>query len=111
MNQKGYRTSMLATVALLMGILLSVPAFAQATSETDVIDHTIKVYVDGVPLTLVDNYPQNIKPLVYEGNVYLPLWALREAVDEPVVWDSDTNSVYIGELPERAEITVGTTED
>lgn len=112
MNKKWCVLSMVGAVVLLLGIFLSAPAFAQNASETkDVIDRTIKVYVDGVLLMPAGDSPKTIEPLLYDGNVYLPIWALREALGKPVEWDSTTNSVYIGEPAEMAEITVGTAEE
>lgn len=103
---------MVVAVILLLAIFLSVPAFAQNASEMeDVIDRTIKIYVDGVLLIPEDDSPRTSEPLLHDGTVYLPISTLREALGKPVEWDSATNSVYIGKPAEIAEITVGTAEE
>ena len=112
MNQKWCGTSMVVAVILLLVIFLWAPAFAQGTSETeDTADRTIKIYVDGVLFIPPGDSSKTADPLLHDGNVYLPIGVLGEALGKPVEWDRAANSVYIGEPAEIAEITVGTAEE
>ena len=112
MNQKWYGTTILTIVILLLGMLLSIPALAQnGTEAEEATDQTIKIYVDGALLTPSSDSQETPGPLQHDGNIYLPLWALREALGKAVEWDSAANSIYIGEPAEVTEITVSTAEE
>lgn len=39
-----------------------------------------------------------IYPINYNGSNYLPLRAIAELMDEPIVWDGKTKTVYIGSM-------------
>ena len=112
MNQKWNGTAGLVIVALLLVLSLPVAAVAQSAGEAGAVnDPAIKIYRDGALLTPADDASKPVEPLLYDGNVYLPLWVLREALGKSVEWDSAAGSVYIGESAEIAEITVSTAEE
>lgn len=112
MFKKRYATSMVGAIILALVMFLSVPGLAQTANDTEeAIPSAINIYVDGVLLEPADDSLKAAEPLLHDGTVYLPIWALSEALGKPVEWDSATNSVYIGAPAEVSEITVSTAEE
>ncbi|GIP34026.1 stalk domain-containing protein [Paenibacillus sp. J2TS4] len=86
-----------AGVSLLLGA--SVGAYAGANLETiqAYLNHTLTVKVDGVPAQLNDEQGNAILPITYEGNTYLPVRAIANALKVAVDYDGETSTVLLGE--------------
>lgn len=54
------------------------------------------IYIDDVKLNLIDAKGNPVDVFIHNGTTYLPARAIAEAVGKSIIWDSDTNSVYIG---------------
>lgn len=80
------------TATLMFG--MCVFAFAGGSWKTiDVLENDITVVVDGKRVEK-ENF-------VYKDTTYLPLRAVAEAVDKQVYYDENTNTAYIGTLPDE----------
>ncbi|MDD6762585.1 MAG: copper amine oxidase N-terminal domain-containing protein [Clostridiales bacterium] len=67
-------------------------AYARSGSEwIEAVYSNIKLYVNDVQINTSEN-----EPFIYNGSTYLPVRAVGEALGEPVSWDGNTKSVYIG---------------
>jgi hypothetical protein len=73
---------------LIASILInSVPVFAEYQNIISVVFDRVKLFVDGNP---VDG-----ETLLYNGVTYVPLRAVAEILGKEVVWQEETQSVYI----------------
>lgn len=75
---------------------------AYATNATKTIQAaymSIKLVIDGVPVTPKDSNGTTVEPFIYNGTTYLPVRAVGEALGKQVGWDGKTKTVYIGEAP------------
>lgn len=90
---KGFICGVLTTALLTCTL-----TFAAGQWKTiDVLENDITVIVDGKQVT-ESNF-------VYNDRTYLPLRAVAEAVNKPVEYDEETNTAYIGEVPEKPDTT------
>lgn len=80
--------------AALMNSLLS-PALALFSRMIQV-QSGIDFYVNDTKLTPKDSNGNPIEGLMYNDYTYLPVRAISEALNVPILWDGDTQSVYIG---------------
>lgn len=63
----------------------------------------IKVTIDGVPWQPQLN-GSPLYPITYNGSTYLPVRAVSEALDVPIRWDAEANTVHIGGTSELVPI-------
>lgn len=65
----------------------------------DVFYNGIDVYVNGAKTELWDSNGNAVEPFIYNGNVYLPLPAVAQALGWSYSWDGSTMSAYLGAQP------------
>jgi len=81
-------------------LLAALPVIAATFEKTITVTYKdIKLYVDGDLITPKDGSGNVVEPFVYDGTTYLPVRAVGEAIGKHVTWDSNTNSVYLGTVP------------
>ncbi len=56
----------------------------------------VTIYVNSVPTVVKDIDGAEISPLIYNGNVYVPVSSLAEILETPVNTDRENNAIYIG---------------
>lgn len=83
------------TLALILAALLALGAVALADT-IDVIYNDIKVYINGALTEFTDAWGEEVEPFIYNGNVYLPLPAVADAMGVGYSWDGSTMSAYLG---------------
>ena len=81
--------------ALVMG--LGAPALAAGVSKTISVLTGVNIYVDDVKLNPTDAKGEPVEVFVHNGTTYLPVRAVSQALGENVTWDSESNSVFVGE--------------
>ncbi len=89
---------------ILIGAVLTGGA-AIAKNESKFIEafySNIKIFVDGTQIEPKDVNGTKVEPFIYNGTTYLPVRAVGEAIGKDVVWDAETNSVYLTE-PKKTE--------
>lgn len=60
----------------------------------------VKVTLDGKTLELKDAAGRPVTPIVSEGVTYLPIRAIADALNVPVLWDGESATVYLGKAIE-----------
>ena len=116
---KGYVLGAIS-VAVLGSTVFAAPVQKTITAAYN----DIKIYVDGALVQPKDASGKTVEPFISGGTTYLPVRAVGEAFNKEVKWDGDTNSVFIGTLPEdetsnnkpeevkpQQEVTVGNAEE
>ena len=95
----GYAAGLITAI-----LLCSSAAFAQSIEKTiTAVYNNIKIIVNGEEITPTDANGNVVEPFIADGTTYLPVRALANALGQEVFWDGETNSVYIGEMPEKEE--------
>lgn len=80
-------------IGLILGITLCSVAFAEQIVQTiSVVFDNYRIYIDGKDAS---NYPDDQKPLNYNGRIYVPLRYISEQMGKEVSWESESNSIYI----------------
>ena len=83
-------------------VLSSGAVFADTITKTvNAVYNNIKIVIDGKQITPKDANGNTVEPFIIDGTTYLPVRAVAEAFGEKVDWDGTSNTVYIGEKPER----------
>lgn len=59
-----------------------------------------KVTLDGKELDLKDAAGNPVTPIISDGTTYLPVRAVADALNVPVLWDGETATVYLGKAIE-----------
>lgn len=95
---KAARVLCLTMAILFLGATVAVGA-STITKQIEVNYVGLRLVVDGVEVTPTDALGNPVEPFVSEGTTYLPLRAVANALGEEVLWDGDTKTVYIGEIP------------
>lgn len=72
---------------------------ANGTRNISATFRNIKIVVDGKELST------SAEPFIYNGTTYLPIRAVGEAVGKEVTWNGNTNTVYLGAVPESTQQT------
>lgn len=85
--------------ALLLALLLSLPALATRAQESV----PLKVELDGKALVT------DVPPTIIDGRVMVPLRSIFEALDAVVGWDPETRRIVAIRGGVRVELTVGST--
>lgn len=70
--------------------------------------NSIKIVIDGELITPKDAAGKVVEPFIADGTTYLPVRALATAFGKNVIWEQETNTVYIystvqDDYPEDAE--------
>lgn len=90
----------LAGVSLAV-VLCSTTAFADNISKTvTAVYNNIKIMINGEEIVPRDANGNIVEPFIIDGTTYLPVRAIATALGQEVNWDGNTNSVYIGKLPD-----------
>lgn len=84
-------------LAVLMACVLLCGAAAAETIE--VFYNDIQLYVNGSLTEVYDGNGNYVEPFIYNGNVYLPLPAVAQALGVSYSWDGGTMSAYLGAQP------------
>lgn len=96
---KGFLSGVCITVILSSGAV-----FADSISKTvTAVYNNIKIMVDGEEITPKDVNGNTVEPFIIDGTTYLPVRAVAAALGKDVNWDGETNTVYIGKMPEKKE--------
>ncbi len=81
-------------------------ALAQTITETIQVSYIgIKMYFNGVETTVKDTMGNETEPFVYRGTTYVPLAFVAENLGQSVLWVGESNSIYIGAVPEETPST------
>ncbi len=67
--------------------------------------NNIKICIDGVFIEPKDANGNIVEPFTINGTTYLPVRAVANAFNEPVDWDGNTSTVYIGSKPGETDIS------
>lgn len=106
--------AMFALGAVTAGLVMytAVPALAASTLQTlQVVYGGIDVFVDGKLQVATDVNGNVVEPILYDGTTYLPLRAtVGMLTDMDVTWDGDTQSIYIGTVPDTQGVTASMAE-
>ncbi len=87
--------------ATLAAILCSTTVFADNISKTvTAVYNNIKIMINGEEIVPRDTNGNVVEPFIIDGTTYLPVRAIATALGQEVNWDGNTNSVYIGKLPD-----------
>lgn len=85
-------------------ILCSTAAFAESIEKTvTAFYNNIKIVIDGKEITPSDANGKVVEPFIIDGTTYLPVRAVASALGEEVNWDGETNTVYIGDMPQKKD--------
>ncbi len=77
-----------------------------ASVEVVTVYNDIKIVVEGNEVTPEDVNGNVVEPFIIDGTTYLPVRALANALGEDVSWDQATSTVYIGEKPFTADVSI-----
>ncbi len=83
--------------SLVIAVLITSASFA--TTQTGTISavlSNIKIILNGIELKAKDNAGNELLPIIYNGNTYLPLKAIADAVNIPAVWHGKSKTVFLG---------------
>lgn len=85
-------------IGIIIGALLSTAVLAAPVSELiSVVFDNYKIVINGKSKT----YADDMKPLNYNGRIYVPLRFAAEALHKSVNWDANTKTVYIDDSEEK----------
>ena len=96
---KGFAVGIMV-MALLMPLLVT----GDAQTVTRQITYGVRINLNGQLL----QFDHDMRPFVMEERTYLSVRAIAEALDLPVDFNPDTNTVYLGERPAEREIPMRT---
>lgn|GEM_PF-590964 len=83
--------------AVLMALLFGTLTVSAATTrDISVMFNNIRLVVNGQLVTPRDAQGNVVEPFIWEGTTYLPVRAIADALQLPVHWDGDTQTVYLG---------------
>ena len=85
-------------IGIIIGALLSTAVLAAPVSELiSVVFDNYKIMVNGENKA----YADDMKPLNYNGRIYVPLRFAAETLHKSVNWDANTKTVYIDDSEEK----------
>ena len=94
---KGFVAGLCVATIVSSGIV-----FADSISKTvTAVYNNIKIVIDGTQITPTDANGNVVEPFIIDGTTYLPVRAVAQALGKEVNWDGSSNTVYLGEMPER----------
>ncbi|MBQ7039299.1 MAG: hypothetical protein IJN39_01915 [Clostridia bacterium] len=91
-------------IGIVIGVVICSVAFADQITETiSVVFDEYRLYIDGKDAS---SYPDDQKPMNYNGRIYVPLRYISEQMGRAVTWEPETKSIYINKAyGEQFEIT------
>lgn len=93
---KGFVTGVLVTI-LLSGTLL-----VAGQTVTREITYGVSIVLNGQAMQLV----ADSQPFIMDGRTFLPVRAIAEAVNMPVDFDANTNTVFLGDRNQRTRTSL-----
>ncbi len=88
----------------ILGSLLSITIFSLGVVASDNITEIIaqlrpdiKIYVDNEITHFENANGDDVYPILYNGTTYLPVRSAGEMMGKDVLWNADTNSIYLNE--------------
>ncbi|MGX4587196.1 stalk domain-containing protein [Paenibacillus chitinolyticus] len=87
------------TAALLVGITAGAYATSNLKEIKAFLNPDLQVDLNGSTFTLKDEQGNDLVPITYEGNTYLPLRDLAQRLDLSVTWDGTNNKVVLNNKP------------
>ncbi|TCT15369.1 copper amine oxidase-like protein [Natranaerovirga pectinivora] len=91
------KIGVLSTITI---IFFAFTLFVNASNVFETINATlrkdIKILINGHVFQPRDQSGKDIAPVIINGSTYLPVRAVAEAINLPVDWDGETNSVILG---------------
>jgi len=87
-------------VAGLLAAILLVATFALASPAIREVFYGVNVVVNGEP----QEFDDDMQPFISDGRTFLPVRGIAEVLGIDVNWDGETQTVYIGEMPELPPI-------
>ncbi|MBQ8808281.1 MAG: hypothetical protein IJZ81_03115, partial [Clostridia bacterium] len=90
-------------IALIITIIMvcTCAAYANGTNSIDSAVYDIQIIVDGEELIPKDVNGKIVNPFLLSGTTYLPVRAVSQALGQKVIWEAFTNTVFIGEVPQK----------
>lgn len=89
---------------MLVVLACAVLCCSVAVADTiDVVYNNIQVYINGSLTEFTDSNGNDVEPFIYNGNIYLPLPAIAEAMGVGYSWDGSTMSAYLGAQPGESQ--------
>lgn len=92
-NLLSFISGILITLLL---VSMVVPATAALLGKDITVYPGVNIFVDDQKLEPKDANGNPVEVFIYNGTTYLPVRAVSEALGQPVQWDGNTSSVYIG---------------
>jgi len=87
------------TAALLVGVSAGAYATSNLKEIKAFLNPDLKVQLNDITFTLKDEQGNDVFPITYEGNTYLPLRGLAQQLDLSVAWDGAGNKVILKGKP------------
>lgn len=91
-------------VFFLVFCLLTTGALAASANVQKTLAYSgVSIFVNNQKITPVDVNGDPAEPFSIDGTIYLPIRAIEESLGHRVLYDAETNSVYISEQPTQTE--------
>ena len=91
-NKKDCAKGFIAGVLLTILLSSTITILANTGTMLEVFFNVNHVIVNGTPL----NLSEADRPFISDGRTFLPVRAISEALGQPIDWDGNTGTVYIG---------------
>lgn len=97
--KKSYKTliALCCVLALMAGSAAVSSVITAKRQNARPID--VQLMVAGQPCMPTDDAGNKMRPILQDGTVYLPLWAIGDAFGKSVEWDEAAGTVRIGKAP------------
>ncbi len=92
---KKYSRILGVLLVAVMVVTMVLPAGAALVKKTIEVNAGISVYLDDSKLAATDASGKAVDVFASNGTTYLPVRALSEAFGKTVLWDGDTDTVYV----------------
>ena len=104
---RGIVTGSLITLLVMNSTLV----FGESTKKNiTVFFNDIKICSNGIEINGANTNGSKVEPFIYNGNTYLPVRIVGEAIGRKVTWDPNTYTVYL-EGAKRETIGISTLDD
>lgn len=101
--KKRYSVMLIACLAFVLGATASTAASSLLVEIRAYLNKEIKLTLHGAPWTAKSGETV-MYPITYNGSTYLPVRALSEALEVPILWDGETKTVHIAGTSDRVPI-------
>ena len=91
----------LIALIIMITMLCTCVVYANGTNNIDSAVYNIHIIVDGEELIPKDVNGKIVNPFLLSGTTYLPVRAVSQALGQKVTWEDFTNTVFIGEVPQK----------